>query len=401
MAIQIIEENRRPGGRERFAQSLGNFGKAAGAAIAGNYAGEKQREMQAKEDKKLSEILGQDVSGLSPEMKKVAFQQIMTGQQQGQKQQQKENYLNQLFGPRGNQPMQGMQRGQGLQGDQEMGQNPQEMNQQGFGGFDVTKLTDEDIARASAVDPNMGRALSHAKDVALREKREQRNFEALQEQRSPEKIREKQLTHAQSTADVNYNKDLQAAHKQHEIKTQTLDRLEELNKKGVSGKPYEKLLEKFGLINLTSEGRREFAADVKNLITDIKAILGGQFSQYEFQTILNAYPSADFSQGANEAIIRNLKDFQDIRNQEFKIAKNLKSENGGKIPEDFQSKVNDRLQEYAQSKIPQIKANSQEIMREQLGLPVGFTVLIAPDGEQLGVPNDEVDRLIELGAQMP
>ena len=401
MAIQIIEENRRPGGRERFAQSLGNFGKAAGAAIAGNYAGEKQREMQAREDKKLSEILGQDVSGLSPEMKKVAFQQIMTGQQQGQKQQQKENYLNQLFGPRGNQPMQGMQRGQGLQGDQEMGQNPQEMNQQGFGGFDVTKLTDEDIARASAVDPNMGRALSHAKDVALREKREQRNFEALQEQRSPEKIREKQLTHAQSTADVNYNKDLQAAHKQHEIKTQTLDRLEELNKKGVSGKPYEKLLEKFGLINLTSEGRREFAADVKNLITDIKAILGGQFSQYEFQTILNAYPSADFSQGANEAIIRNLKDFQDIRNQEFKIAKNLKSENGGKIPEDFQSKVNDRLQEYAQSKIPQIKANSQEIMREQLGLPVGFTVLIAPDGEQLGVPNDEVDRLIELGAQMP
>ena len=40
-------------------------------------------------------------------------------------------------------------------------------------------------------------------------------------------------------------------------------------------------------------------------------------------------------------------------------------------------------------------------MREQLGLPIGFTVLLAPDGEPLGVPNDKVDELISMGAQMP
>ena len=96
-----------------------------------------------------------------------------------------------------------------------------------------------------------------------------------------------------------------------------------------------------------------------------------------------------------------MKEFQDIRNQEFKIAKNIKSENGGKIPEDFQSRVNDRLQEYAQSKLPQIKQNTQEIMREQLGVAVGNTILLAPDGEPIAVPNEDVERVLQLGAQMP
>lgn len=166
----------------------------------------------------------------------------------------------------------------------------------------------------------------------------------------------------------------------------------------MTGKPYEKFLEKVGLVSQTSEGRREFAADVKNLITDIRSILGGQFSNFEFQTILNAYPSPDFSQKANEAIIKNLKDFQEIRNQEIKIAKNLKSENGGKIPEDFQSKVNERLQEYAQKKILDIKQNTQDILREQLGVSIGNTIMLAPDGEPIAVPNEEIDKALELGA---
>lgn len=43
-------------------------------------------------------------------------------------------------------------------------------------GFDFSQISDEDIAIASSLDPNLGRSLQHSKDVALREKREQENI---------------------------------------------------------------------------------------------------------------------------------------------------------------------------------------------------------------------------------
>ncbi len=116
----------------------------------------------------------------------------------------------------------------------------------------------------------------------------EREFQLKEKEKSPEYLREKAQNQAQAKSDNDYNKQLQSSASQHKIKKETLSKLEKLNEKGVTGKPYEKVLEKFGLTNLTSEGRREFSADVKHLITDIRSILGGQFSNFEFQSILNA-----------------------------------------------------------------------------------------------------------------
>ncbi len=380
--VQIIDA---PPRKPTFGQKL-SAGVGRGLDIAGQLMNEyEQKNIQKKQQQSIRSYADQlgigDISQFPMELQKTIIAENL--KQQGKKSalQEKQNFLSQLFGT--NQE----------KSSEEIKSSPSE--------FNPANISDADIARAASIDPVLGRELRAAKDTALREKRSEREFEQRKQEKSPEYIREKQLTSAQAGADVKYNQELQAAHKQHEIKTQTLNRLEELNRKGVTGKPYEKLLEKFGLVSQTSEGRREFAADVKNLITDIRSILGGQFSQFEFQTILNAYPSPDFSQKANETIIKNLKEFQDIRNQEFKIAKEIKKENGGKIPNDFQSQVNDRLQEYAQSKIPEIKANTQEIMREQLGVSIGNTILLAPDGEPIAVPNEEVERLMSLGATLP
>lgn len=228
------------------------------------------------------------------------------------------------------------------------------------------------------------------REINLREKKE-----------SPEGKRAQALAGEQAKADISYNKELQASSKQHQAKMEALDRLEKLNEKGVTGKPYEKLLEKSGLVSLTSEGRREFAADVKNLITDIRSILGSQFSQFEFQTILNAYPSADFSKEANRAIIKNLKEFQNLRDQEHKIANQIKKENKGKIPEDFQSMVNERLHEHTQDRLPDIKANTRKIMHEEYGIPQGHMLMFDPQGQPMSVPDEEIDHLIESGATLP
>ena len=284
--------------------------------------------------------------------------------------------------------------------DQKLEQKIQTEMQQGT--FDPRSLSDEDLIRITAKNPAVGRQLQSARETAYKREQEKEKIDIQKQKMSPEYQRQQHLESAQAQADVKYNQQLQEASKQHALKEQTLDRLEILNKKGVTGKPYEKFLEKVGLINLTSGGRREFAADVKNLITDIRSILGAQFTGFEFQTILNAYPNADFSKEANEAIIRNLKDFQDIKSKEVLFASDIKKENGGKIPEDFQSKVNGRVHTYAQSKIPDIKENTRKIMNEEYGIKPGNTLMFDQNREPLNVPDADVAELLESGiAELP
>jgi len=383
--IQVLDENRKRTAGENFAQAFGGLINQGAQFMQG----QKQQKQQQQAANFAKEKFGIDITGFDPDTQKALL--VEAFKQQGQKGRlgQKQDFLNQLFGG-GQQPNE--DRGQSLRGEFQQDQGKQ---------FDPSQLSDAQIAQVSAMDPNVGRALMHAKDVALRENRAQEELEFKKMKESPEHRRETQLESSQAQADVKYNQTLQEASKQHELKEQTLDRLEALNKKGVTGKPYEKLLEKMGLVNLTSEGRREFAADVKNLITDIRSILGGQFSAFEFQTILNAYPSADFSKGANEAIIKNLKDFQDIKKKEVGFAQDIKKQNKGKIPFDFQALVNEKVREYAATKLPEIKMNAQKIMNEEYGIKPGFTLMFDPKGEPLNVPESEIDRYESLGATLP
>lgn len=372
---------------EEFGSAIGGgLGKGFSEGMNERAKQKKEFEDMSRENREIFNATGIMLTSNNPEMRKLEFSNAIKAKSKEDLLKKKQESIGQILSGGAKQP--------GFE-------NIMQEGEQTPGSLEPSKISDEQILEIAAIDPQMATLLQKQNDVARREDRENRKFQADQEEKKPEKVREKQITSAQAGEDIKYNTGLQEAQKQHEIKSQALNRLDELNKKGVTGKPYEKLLEKFGLISQTSEGRREFAADVKNLITDIRSILGSQFSTFEFQTILNAYPSQDFSKEANAAIIKNLKDFQDIRNQEFKIAKEVKKENGGKIPSDFQSMVNERLQEYAKSKIPEIKENTQNIMREQLGVAKGNTILLAPDGEPIAVPNEDVERLIGLGATMP
>lgn len=412
MQRQIIPaREREPSFSEKLSQGVGR-GLQEGSELYDQYQKKKQFEQQRQqENDTVRQLTGHDISGIQDDkMRQKILELTYQGmnqrnleefKQQGRKSRdtEKQNFLSQIF------------RGQNPDfTDQQPGQQNPALNDQGMQtgsnaqtqGFDPTQISDEDIARAASIDPVLGRELRAAKDNSMREKRAEQRFQFEKEKSSPENQRTQKISQAQAQADVKYNQSLQESVKLNELKEKTLSRLEQLNLKGVTGKPYEKILEKVGLVNQTSEGRREFAADVKNLITDIRSILGAQFTGFEFQTILNAYPSADFSQEANSAIINNLKEFQEIKKKEFEIATKLKKENGGKIPEDFQSKVNDKVHEYAISRSPQIRKNTQEIINSQYGIPKGHTLLLDPNGEPLSVPDNEVDMLIEeYGAQMP
>lgn len=407
MAIQVFEERRKP----TFAQKLaGGLEKALPMVQQFQQEADAKR-LQASEKASLGqylESLGVNNASQFP----METQQKLA--QEFAKYGAKTSALNQLgFG---NRQANATQRNQNsfadrLQGNQQNQSdliNPQ-TNEIDVGDVKLQPLYSEDeIFNVSMIDQNAANQMRKSNDLQIEEARHQekmdqknREIDLRERKESPEGKRETTLATTQARADIDYNKQLQSSASQHAIMSETLNKLEKLNNKGVTGKSYEKLLEKFGLVNLTSDGRREFAADVKHLLTDIRSILGGQFSNFEFQTILNAYPSADFSQGANRAIINNLKEFQDIRHKEFEFSNQIKKENKGKIPEDFQSMVNDRLQQYIESRMPDIKANTRKIMHEEYGIPEGNMLMFDPNGEPLNVSEELIDQYLELGATLP
>lgn len=213
----------------------------------------------------------------------------------------------------------------------------------------------------------------------------------------PKNVREEKINEAQATADVKFYNDLNDRKNKQIFKKDSLKRLESINKKGVSGKVYEKILDSSGLTAKTSEGRREFAAEVKNQFTDFKQIAGSQLSAQEFFILAGAYPNPDFSQEANQAIIDNLNLVHDTLDEEDNIAKRLKKENGGKIPEYFQEKVNTELQAYVSNRLDKMKENLHKIQNEQYGIKPGFTLMFDKNGDALSIPDDKVAGFMEDG----
>jgi hypothetical protein len=378
-------------------------------------AAKQEKQKEEAENKYLKKVTGQDFEGATAKERQAAYESFLKKEEKTNEFNEKmERYKKYGFSDY-------------LQGGEQSGMPGQQQNDQGSfsdqinrpgtqtaeGNMDLgeiklktdlpnRKVPDKMIFDAEMMgDHNLAQQLKEHNKSLDTQKHHQENLDFKKSKETPEHKRDTAMAAQQAKADTDYNTQLQQSAGLAHIKTKTLTDLEKLNEKGVTGKPYEKLLEKAGLVNLTSEGRREFAADVKHMITDIRSILGGQFSNFEFQTILNAYPSADFSQGANRAIINNLKEFQDIKNKEIEFANEIKKNNGGKIPEDYQSLVNKKVTEYANDKVPSIKANMRKVLHEEYGIPDGNYLMFDNNGEPLNVPEEMLDHYMELGATLP
>lgn len=214
--------------------------------------------------------------------------------------------------------------------------------------------------------------------------------------------REELLEKEQAKADVGYQKTLPEMKKALEHKKFVNTRWRELNKKGVTGKPYEKFLEKWGLINLTSEGRREAGSLQKEYAKEFRQILGSQMSAQEFFTLLNAYPNPDFSMEANDAILNNYEILDDIKEKEIRIAQKLLKEHKGRPPRNFELEVANQVEEYAKTKVPEMRRN-MAIMQQGLKseVPNGKVLMYDPEGNILHADPQDVEQYQQLGATLP
>src|SRR6185437_14806030 len=158
--VQIIQENRRPSTSERFSRAIGSGLQSISQT---------RQEQQAIEAGK--QLLGMDLSGFSPEERKVILSEGLKQQGKEKQQTREQQFLSELF--RGKQP--GQQQGFS---DSLM----QESGEEGgvSGGFDSSMLSDENIAKATVVNPNLGKVFQSQKDVGLREKRKTEEAERKQ-----------------------------------------------------------------------------------------------------------------------------------------------------------------------------------------------------------------------------
>lgn len=168
--VQVLQ----PNPRRSFAQSvLGGLADGAPQAFQ-QYFANKQAQQQARQENDVAKRFGADLSGIqNPETRRALLVEAMKQQGKQGQIQQKQDFLSQLLGgnkqqPSIQEPQENQPSGIGARPKQESVQQPPQKPQEKP--FDASELSDEQIAQATALDPNLGRSLQHSKDVALREK---------------------------------------------------------------------------------------------------------------------------------------------------------------------------------------------------------------------------------------
>lgn len=175
--ISIIQENLRPK-KTTFLDRLGSgiyeAGQMSGQIIPQLLQQREQeklaQEQQLKGSESLQNLLGIDLSALSPEMQKAFGQEILKLRGKGALQQEKLGFLEQLFTPQGT----------------------EQVEMTASGGFNPADIPDEAILKAAAIDPNLARELRAAKDSQERRSFEREKY-ARQESRDINVPIEKEL----------------------------------------------------------------------------------------------------------------------------------------------------------------------------------------------------------------
>lgn len=390
--VQIIQENRKPTRTEQFNQSLKGIGDV-GKGLAGITSQSRSAQKQA------SALKGQGIdpsvmnlpreaqaayfkNQFIPEKKLTPLQESQKNlaEQRLQNLQSEERHFNQIYDDENNPDI-----------IEEIFEITQKKSP-------IARVPENKLRKLAAFQGQPGR-----KGIMGNEAQAELDRLHKEKIESPEYQRDIALSKSQAQSDSKFYQDLNERKSKQILKKESLERLKALGKKRVTGKIWESVADRMGLTQLTSDGYREYTAEQKNQFTDFKAIAGSQLSAREFFTLASAYPNANFSPEANEAIIRNLEAVHDTLDKEEEFAKELRKENKGKIPEFFQEKVNSKLQNYVAEKAKEIKENTIKIMNAQYGISEGHTLMFDPEtGDALNVPDDKVFELLSDGlADLP
>ncbi len=219
------------------------------------------------------------------------------------------------------------------------------------------------------------------------------------EQAKIEAKRGGKIAEQQAEADVKFYNAQMAQIPLLEASARTLDRAEELNEQGVTGSVWDQLMEGAGLLQFTSEGRREFASLAKDAVKNqnIKSVIGSQISQLEFGFFRDATINPNFSKEANRQVIKKERLGKRYEKLYADVTKNIVDENNGTIPVNFQAKVNTEFAKQAEKISTELKKVAKTFNEIQ-NVPKGHVLMYDEDRNPLHVPEDQAEQASKEGA---
>jgi hypothetical protein len=159
--VQVLESRKRPSFGQKFSNAVG-AGLQGGQQLMQQ---QQQQKMQQQAVQTAKDHFGIDITGFDPETQKALLVEAFKQQGKGNRDVQKQDFVNKLFG--GGQGQQQQNQGNALRGEQEPGEQPGQ-GMQSPQGFDAANISDEDIIKATATDRDIGNALAKAKETATR-----------------------------------------------------------------------------------------------------------------------------------------------------------------------------------------------------------------------------------------
>jgi len=318
--------------KQSFAQKA-NLGVGRGLQVGAQLMAQHQQQQQMQQENEAAKEMGINLAGFTdPNLRKEIISRGLESQGKQNLLGEKQGFLGKLFGggnAQNQEQMQGQRQGQGIEGV---------TNQQGHG-FEPTQISDADIAQATAMDPNLGRALSQAKDVGLREKRAQKN-EEIERDRYEEG---KRTSKEKEFFKLNEPKVMELADTQRKLETEELryNRLGKLfsDPSKLPSSLTASLFTKDGNINdivysqLTPEAQEAIKLIVDST-SNIKDTYGARITNFDLQTYMKKLPSLLNSSEGKMRVLRDLKVMNQLNQMHAQGIQDIFDEKGGtdKIP---------------------------------------------------------------------
>ncbi len=364
--------------------TLPTFGEQFAQKFAGGVEKGLEKHEEAKKlaglNKFVKKEFGYDLSEVPKEFQEKVglklFEDKLNRESEKAKSQQKMDMLSGLFNKGHSSPSNNPQMNPQGRPEMSTSQNvEQEMAQEGF---DPMQISDEDIAKASTIDPNLAKSLQHAKDVALRERTAKEN----------QKLEEKQMFHKETS---DYDKEIidsnSRAKKQKIATADIRKRLKSGNVNPVSLSNFFKGKGEWGdkIANMfLNPDQAAIQASIPFLIEGWKDIFGIRLSDADLRVIQDKLPSIEKDASANEAILDVIDKYSDLSQQRFKYASEIKKANKGYRPSNYAEEIDSKMDQYIAEKYP-----SEEV-----------TVFNPETGSTFSIPKEDLEAALEAGVEL-
>lgn len=390
--VQILSApQRKPTFGERLSTGVGR-GLDIGSQIMGQEAQKKQLENTRKQ---LSSLTGHDLTDFTPEMLqevgKLYFQREnqldLEKLKQGGKQsiqQEKQNFLSQLFGGKN-------ELEEGKEFSNQNQNNPLRQNtNQGMENFDPSKISDEDIARATSIDRDLGRELRYAKDSAFQQKRHKEDLQ----QRDKEFTR-KEETEISKPVLIEMNQ----VRKNIPLQEQAILDIQEASPK-VSGLDY--IADITGFEPFRSAEGAKLKTGIKDFFLSDLTRVGARPNQWIEQQLADALPKIGRSKEANLITAEGMKFKVDLAKKRMESIDDLAEEDRkkyGYVKGDIDSRAYKDMKKYVIDRQKVLQENIKKIKADNKGKK-NVARMISPEGSVYEVSSDDIDEALGHGYEL-